>query len=927
MRALLRLFLCGHHSYRFFFSASQTSYPISPTFAKYQIPCIANVFSTNAMNHLRLLLTAIIMFLTPLDAAETLKINGREASSTSLVAKIKSVKGSEARVAKALSSSPHVSAVKGFGKIPSVVVINLKSSLKKAAIPTAASDKAAASELVRRMAELQATGLFEYVEPDYVVRPNNLPSDAAFGDGRLWGLRNQGQNGGVAGADIDAPAAWQTTTGSSDVIVAVIDTGIRYTHTDLSANMWVNPGEIAGNGLDDDGNGFIDDIHGINAVNGSGDPMDTDGHGSHCAGTIGAVANGGGPHVGVAWNVRLMALKFLDPSGLTSDAIKCIDYAISKGADIMSNSWGGGGFSQALADAIERANADGILFVAAAGNSGTDNDQQPHYPSNYANTNVVAVAALDRSDNLASFSCFGATTVDLGAPGVSIFSCTSASDTSYDFYDGTSMATPHVSGVAALLKSHFPSAGATELKQRLLQSARPISALLGKSVSGGALDAAQALALAEDGILELNVSTTPAPLRAGATVVITVGVSDLNAVTGAAVTGTFAAQGPLTFADNGTFPDATANDAIYSAQFNVPQTTADSLALTLNVSAAGKQPVNEATFNLQIVRPPANDNFADRIALQSGTTTVTGSNVESSSEVGEPINPSDAGGKTVWWSYMPGISGQVTVTTMGSNYDTTLAIYQGSSLSDLSLLGSNDDTIDNLQSSVTFFATAGTQYLLQVDGYDGETGQIVLNYPDPVYVEEPPAITEQPSDQRVIVGQTIYLNLVASNAVSYQWYFEDSEIPGATNPDLVIRSASLANTGGYRCDISNAYGTTPSSEAFVTVESGYLAGYNDGYSQGYSDGQGGGYADAIYDLTTEPTLAASYGLHTTDAIMEMNLGGIMTHINAGNIVLRLQLETSPDLTQPFVDYGEPVEMQIPMQGEKQFMRIRALGGQ
>lgn len=780
------------------------------------------------MNILRLLVATIILLAAPLHAAETLKLDGHTASAISVLAKIKSGKGTKSQITQALANSPHVSGVRGFVNIPSVVVIDLKSPAKKAAAPTAASDKVAAGELARRIAELQATGLFEYVEPDYIVRPNNLPNDAAFGDGRLWGLRNQGQNGGVAGADIDAPGAWQTTTGSSDVIVAVIDTGIRYTHTDLAANMWVNPGEIPGNGVDDDANGFVDDIHGINAVNGSGDPMDTDGHGSHCAGTIGAVANGGGPHVGVAWNVRLMALKFLDPFGATSDAITCIDYAISKGADIMSNSWGGGGFSQALADAIERANAGGILFVAAAGNSGTNNDQQPHYPSNYENANVVAVAALDRNDGLANFSCFGATSVDLGAPGVSIFSCTAASDTSYDFYDGTSMATPHVSGVAALIKSHFPGAGAAELKQRLLQGARPIGALLGKSVTGGALDAAQSLSISEDGILELNVSTTPAPLRAGATVVMRVGVSDLNGVTGAAVTGTFAAQGPLTFVDNGTFPDTTANDAIYSAQFNVPQTAADSLALTLNVSAAGKQPVNGATFDLQIVRPPANDNFANRIALQSGTTAVSGSNVESSSEVGEPINPGVAGGKTVWWSYTPGFSGEVTVTTAGSDYDTTLAVYQGGALDALSLLGSNDDAI-GYQSSVTFTVTAGTQYLLQVDGYAGSTGQIVLNYPDPSSIGAPPAITEQPADQRVLVGQTIDLSVVALNADSYQWYFEGSAIPGATGADLSIPSATFANTGGYRCDVSNEFGTTPSREAFVIVESTQTTPQNDSF--------------------------------------------------------------------------------------------------
>ncbi|MCB1134335.1 MAG: S8 family serine peptidase, partial [Verrucomicrobiae bacterium] len=262
--------------------------------------------------------------------------------------------------------------------------------------------------------------------------------------------------------------------------------------------MWRNPGESGGgketNGIDDDGNGYIDDVHGINAITGSGEPMDDDGHGSHCAGTIGAVANGGGPHVGVAWNVRLMGLKFIgsDGYGLTSDAITCIDYAVARGSKILSNSWGGGGYSQGLYDSIEAARDAGALFVAAAGNDLSDNDVWENYPSNYDLENIIAVAALDRNDQLAWFSNYGANTVDLGAPGVDIYSCTAASDTSYDFYDGTSMATPHVAGTAALLKAAYPNANYIEMKQRLM-AGRQVSSLVGNSVTGDALNAHVAL--------------------------------------------------------------------------------------------------------------------------------------------------------------------------------------------------------------------------------------------------------------------------------------------------------------------------------------------------------------------------------------------------------------------------------------------------
>ncbi len=226
------------------------------------------------------------------------------------------------------------------------------------------------------------------------------------------------------------------------MIVGVVDSGIRYTHQELAANMWTNPGEIPGNGVDDDGNGYVDDVHGIIAITNTGNPMDDNDHGSHCAGTIAATANNGARHVGVAYDSRLMGLKFLSASGsgATGDAIKCIDYGVANGAHILSNSWGGGGFSQALADSIAAANAAGVLFVAAAGNSSANNDTTPSYPSNCDSANVVAVAAVDRTGALASFSSYGATTVDLGAPGVDITSSTAASDTNYASFNGTSMA-------------------------------------------------------------------------------------------------------------------------------------------------------------------------------------------------------------------------------------------------------------------------------------------------------------------------------------------------------------------------------------------------------------------------------------------------------------------------------------------------------
>jgi hypothetical protein len=319
----------------------------------------------------------------------------------------------------------------------------------------------------------------------------------------LWGLHNTGQNGGTPDADIDAPEAWDTATGSADVVVAVIDSGVDYNHEDLAANMWTNPGEIPANEIDDDHNGYVDDVYGIDTCNGDSDPFDDNGHGTHCSGTIGAVGDNSIGVVGVNWDVRIMTLKFLSASGSgwTSDAIECLEYGIMMETDyginlkLTSNSWGGGGFSQSLYDAIEASGNAGMLFVAAAGNSGSNNDANPHYPSSYDLANIIAVAATDRDDDLAYFSCYGPQSVDLGAPGQDILSTTPGN--SYSIYSGTSMATPHVSGAAALLWSINPSYGHSDTKGTLLCTVDPLASLAGMVLTGGRLNIDNAINCAE----------------------------------------------------------------------------------------------------------------------------------------------------------------------------------------------------------------------------------------------------------------------------------------------------------------------------------------------------------------------------------------------------------------------------------------------
>jgi len=329
------------------------------------------------------------------------------------------------------------------------------------------------------------------IEPNYKLKALAVPNDPYFN--QLWAMRNTGQSGGTANADIDAVSAWNITTGSDTVIVAVIDTGIDYRHPDISANIWTNSHETAGNHADDDHNGYIDDVHGFNFIANDGNVIDLHSHGTHVSGTIAGRGNNSAGVTGVNWRCKLMACRFLDEngSGNTADAIEGINYAVANGANILSNSWGGGGYSAALASAITNAKNHGVLFVAAAGNDSIDCDSFAQYPASYDISNVISVAATDDIDELASFSNYGRNTVHLGAPGVGILS--SVLHNNYAYYSGTSMATPHVAGVAALLLAKNPSMSLNELKARLIWTGDEVDSLSDTTITGRRLNAYNAL--------------------------------------------------------------------------------------------------------------------------------------------------------------------------------------------------------------------------------------------------------------------------------------------------------------------------------------------------------------------------------------------------------------------------------------------------
>lgn len=331
---------------------------------------------------------------------------------------------------------------------------------------------------------MQHADRLAYAEPNYVRSLFRTPNDLQYGE--LWGMTK-----------ISAPAAWDITTGNAATVVAVIDTGMDMDHPDLLGNLWNNQDEIPNDNLDNDGNGYVDDVNGWDFSADDRTPEDSDGHGTHCAGTVGAVGNNNNQVAGVCWTVRIMPVRAGTGAGLfDSDIVDSIRYAARNGAKVLSNSYGGPGFSQTVYDAISYANKSGAIFVAAAGNDGMDNDLFPQYPAGYELPNVIAVAATDEDDSLAGFSNYGRTTVDIAAPGVNIISTWLDGQT--HSLDGTSMACPHVAGALALYAGTDPGVNPAEARQLLLESSDALPDLSGKVVCGGRLNLQRLLAEGSD---------------------------------------------------------------------------------------------------------------------------------------------------------------------------------------------------------------------------------------------------------------------------------------------------------------------------------------------------------------------------------------------------------------------------------------------
>lgn len=550
--------------------------------------------------------------------------------------------------------------------------------------------------------DLEGSGLFEYVEPDYIWQASKVPNDEDFHNGRLWGLNNTG----AFEVDIEPEKAWDTTTGSRDVIVGVLDTGVRYSHNELINQMWKNPGEVPGDEIDNDENGYVDDVYGMNALSDGGDPLDDHGHGTHVAGTIAAAANSGGPVVGVAWDVRIMGLKVLGPlGGSTSDVMQGFEYGVNHGCKVINASLGGGGRSQSMFEAIARAQQRGVLLVAAAGNSGLNTDIFAHYPSNYDLDNVISVAAINRYGDIWAFSNYGDKTVDIAAPGVDILSLGIDDNSDYQESSGTSMSAPHVAGVAALVYSAFPNASAEEVRDRIIGSALPVNNFL-----GGRLSASGALNILPDGLLEMTVSPpSQSALQTGSKVTVIVRVTDVFGVTNAIVTGTPVPEGnAISFKNDGVEPDVLENDALYTAELTMPEEPGE-YVFSLRAEAPEedeKEYVSEEV-RYHVVEPPGNDDFAFSFKLPADGTSqpfevndTRFATIECADRNGqrceceksedafdggcarvEPFHADDYDSDySLWWTWTAAEDGEAFIDTVGSHYDTVIAVYTGNEL-------------------------------------------------------------------------------------------------------------------------------------------------------------------------------------------------------------------------------------------------------
>lgn len=711
--------------------------------------------------------------------------------------------------------------------------------------------RAGSNESVPEMiARLKATGDYAIVEPDYVRRATVSPDDPRFVNGDQWGLRNDGGDDGLTGADIAAPDGWSVRHDAETVIVAVIDSGIRLDHEDLKDNLWSNPGETAGNGIDDDANGYVDDVHGINAIapdgGDAGDPSDNNGHGTHVAGIIGAVGNNGRGIAGVAWRVQLMALRFLDEAGngFTSDAIMCIDYAIARGAHIINASYGSDADSYSAAEeaAIRRARDAGILFVTAAGNDGRDLDSDNEYPAAYPVDNLVVVGAFSRHGPMLSFSNYGSGRVDLIAPGAEVLSTGHAGSASYVTMNGTSMAAPHVSGALALLRAAYPDDDHRALVNRLLRGTNQdelggkVRLPPGRAMAGWLN---LSLALASDDIRPVN-DDRESPVRLDGAHVIARG-SNRHATVEAdepehagrpghaslwwswrsstdrmvsidtSISADVAAEAPDTLLavyqrdEHGESQEVASNDNGGRGQAS---------ALTFSAEAGRDYEIaidtadgTSALLAFTLDALPANDDFDGAEEISGIGLKLSGDNRAASRETGEPRILGQAGGASVWYRWTAPSSGPVQVAVIHAAMEAMVGVYTGTALENLAVVAESDHTPtlsgDRLDDPVaTFEATTGTTYFIAVDSKNGDGAPFSLTINDSIWQlaisGSLPASPSVAPDGTLYIGGTDHLLHAVTPEGEPKWTYATSEL-------IDVGSAAIGPDGTLYVGSNDSY--------------------------------------------------------------------------------------------------------------------------
>ncbi|MEZ5277260.1 MAG: S8 family serine peptidase [Opitutaceae bacterium] len=668
-----------------------------------------------------------------------------------------------------------------------------------------------------------------YVEPDFIVQASLAPSDSRFAD--QWALQAHSPQHGIGAAQ-----AWEVRTDASSVVVAIIDTGIRATHEDLRDSLWSNPGELSGNGIDDDHNGYVDDVHGANFLTDSGNPSDDNGHGTHVSGIVGAAGNNGKGISGVAWRSRLMSLKILDADGIgtNSAAIEAIDYAIGEGASVINASWGSDGRSNALESAILRADAAGVFFIASAGNEARNIDITPTYPAAYSAPNLIAVAATDSNGMLATFSNWGPQSVLLGAPGTTILSTWSSSDNAYKVEGGTSMAAPHVTGTISLLMAEDADLDVSGVRSRLIRNSISNEFLEGRTLLGLSLNAGATI--------ENAVQTEPHDAFEDPAVLIqfqnTRSAYPSLATTqpGEPVHGREADQGTVWY----TWTPAVAARVSLSVVSEVPDSTvvvytgsqpenlnriADAspgqssefdalpgVAFRIVLSGARNAIPTPSTFTLSA--RPLNDPFSGAGKIAGDSFVLSGSTENATRE---PLEPASSGsGRTVWWQWTPSATGVYVLALDAADTSTRFKLYrsEGTTLAGLIPIDPVGTTVFGRQASA-YELVGGQAYQLQVESM-GLRGTVFSLVGQP---SQSPFIASQPADAQVRPTQTLTLEVVALGTppLAYQWEFNEVAIPGATGARLTVPDFGPANVGPYRVIIDSPTGRTTSRTASVDL--------------------------------------------------------------------------------------------------------------